>query len=111
MESIYWDAMAQTGMASVRTSIPNPEHRLKPGMLVRLDVELEPGAVPSPSRTDAGEQPRSEVALEQRLIDVERKLQRLLDEKEGRSSNGKILGRIDDLERKLDRVLKLRTDP
>jgi hypothetical protein len=36
-------------------------------------------------------------------------MRRLLDEKDGRSTNDKILERLSELERKLDRVLSLPT--
>jgi hypothetical protein len=47
--------------------------------------------------------------LDERLNEVERKVERLLDERDGRSPNAKILKRLSELEEKLDRALNLRT--
>jgi RND family efflux transporter MFP subunit len=104
VEAIGWDADPGTGTFSIRTTIGNPDHRLKAGMLVRLGVDL--GLKAQATNVAGGptqEQPH--LSLEQRLNDVERKLERLLDEKDGSSPNAEILGRLKELERKLDRAL------
>ncbi len=41
------------------------------------------------------------------MTEVERKLERLLDDKDGRSPNEEILRRLSDLERKLDRLISV----
>ncbi len=88
----------------IRTSIPNPDGRFKPGSLARM--ALEPDA-----RHDSVDEPRGsgEHALvatpKDRLNELERKVDRLLGEKEERTSHAKILERLDALEHKLDQLL------
>jgi hypothetical protein len=96
-----------TRSAKFRTQIPNPEGRIKAGMYVRVDVDLGPTAKSS-RVTDAPVARVSDLSLDERLRKVERNLERLLDEKDGRTLNAKILERLDELERKLDRVLDLK---
>ena len=105
VEAISWDAVGENGKALIRTSIPNPGHRLRANMLVRLGVELVP-EVASKGVTEAVVPETSSLSLERRLNEMERKLERLLDEKRGRSANEEILRRLSELEGKLDRVLK-----
>ena len=83
----------RTGKFTLRTSVPNPAHRFKPGTTV--DIRLELGVVGN---------------LHYRLAEVERKLERLLEEKRVRTTNAEIRKRLDDLERKLDRALEHRAD-
>jgi RNA polymerase sigma factor (sigma-70 family) len=97
----------QTRTVKFRTTIPNPEGRVKDGAFVNLDVELSPNAK-SPSVPGALPQPKSSTDLEKRLSEVERKLERLLDQKGGQNPTTRILQRLDDLERKLDRILDLK---
>jgi hypothetical protein len=101
-------AKPETGKVLIRASIPNPAHRWKAGMFVRLGVELGPN-VPSTTVADVPVQRKFGRNLEERLNEVERKLERFLDEKDGRSSNAEILRRLSELERKLDRALNLGT--
>ena len=104
VQFISRDTQPETGKAFIRASIPNPNHRWKAGMFVRLSVEL-PATVPS-TKVDAGPaQRKSDRNLEERMTEVERKLERLLDDKDGRSPNEEILRRLSDLERKLDRLI------
>jgi RNA polymerase sigma factor (sigma-70 family) len=100
------EAEPETGKVLIRASIPNPEHRLKAGMRVRLGVELG-AAVPSTSVDGSAAQRKSDLNLDGRLKEVERTLERLVDEKDGRSSNAEILRRLSELERQLDRALSL----
>ncbi len=65
-------------------------------------------AAKSPGLTDAPAARKSAVTLDERLREVERNLRTLLDEKDGRFLNAKILERLNELERKLDRVLELK---
>ncbi len=74
---------------------------------MRVDVDLGPTSNP-PSRTDAPVQWKSDRSLEERLSEVERKLDQLLDKEDSRAPNAKILERLNELERKLDRVLDLK---
>jgi multidrug efflux pump subunit AcrA (membrane-fusion protein) len=108
LEAISRDADPETGEVTVRTSIPNPDHRLKGGMLVRLDVELGPRARP-PTAAASPVEPKPDPSLDDRLNAVERKLEQLLDEKDNQSTQKQILRRMSELERKLDRALNLGT--
>jgi RNA polymerase sigma factor (sigma-70 family) len=106
VEAINRDAEPETGMVSIRTTIGNPDHRLKAGMLVRLGVDL--GRKAQATKFAGGSpQEKSHLSLEARLNEVERKLERLLDDTDGRSPNAEILRRLGELERKLDRALSL----
>jgi RNA polymerase sigma factor (sigma-70 family) len=93
-----------TRTLTFRTRIPNPGGRVKPGALARIFVDLG-AAAKSPRVTEAPAARRSQLSLEDRLSEVERKLERLLDERDGRTSDARILERLRALERKLDRVL------
>jgi hypothetical protein len=87
-----------------RTTIPNPDGRFKAGIFVRLALE----AVPSRDRIDEprgpAEQPPN-VTANDRLSELERKVDRLFSEREERSTHATILERLEALERKLDRLL------
>ena len=100
---------ADSRSAKFRTTISNPGGQFKAGMVVHL--VLETGA--SRDRIDAprarGEQPPPATAND-RLSELERKVERLLSENEERSAHAKILDRLDALERKLDRLLNGRND-
>jgi membrane fusion protein, heavy metal efflux system len=104
VESIDPRVDPQTHKFTFRTSIPNPDRRLKPGMFVRVNLETD-------ARHDTIDKPRgpAEPALEpatiDRLNELERKLDRLLGEKEQRSATAKILERLDALEHKVDQLL------
>jgi hypothetical protein len=92
-----------------RTTISNPDGRYKAGMFVR--VVLETGA--SSDRIDERRGPREQpldATENDRLSELERKVDRLLSEKEERSAHATILERLDALERKLDRLLDGRKD-
>ena len=89
-----------------RTSIRNTDHRLKAGLWVRLLMELGPKAG-SPKVTEVPPKRKSNPSLDERLSEMEQKLERLLKEKDGRSSNREILRRLSELEQKLDRALNL----
>jgi cobalt-zinc-cadmium efflux system membrane fusion protein len=104
VEAIAGQIDHETHTVQIRTTIPNPDGLLKPGMFVRMGVETdvrgdERGqgrvAVPEPI----------EVNMRDRLNELERKVDRLLDEREERNSHAKILERLEALERKLDQVL------
>jgi RND family efflux transporter MFP subunit len=108
VRSIRRELDPRTGKVIVRTSIPNSDHRLKPGTAVDIRLELAP--VPKPTIAgSAPEERQTYTSLDERLNELERKMRRLLDEKDGRSTNDKILERLSELERKLDRVLSLPT--
>jgi cobalt-zinc-cadmium efflux system membrane fusion protein len=94
----------RTGTVRIRTTIPNPQGRLKAGMHVRLALETDG----SHARTDEARVPIEQVPDEpraDRLSTLERKIDLLLGEKEERLSHGRILERLDALERKLDQLL------
>ena len=88
----------------IRTSIPNPDGRFKPDSLCRVALETD-------ARHGRIDEPRgsAEHALDatpkDRLSELERKVDRLLGEKEERTSHAKILERLDALEHKLDQLL------
>lgn len=94
----------ETHTVRIRTTIPNPEGRLKAGMSARLAIETEG----RDARIDETRRP-AERALDMtsrdRLSELERKVDRLLGEQEERLSHAKILERLDALERKLDQLL------
>ena len=92
-----------------RTTIPNPGGRLKAGTFVRLRLETDAGRSGIDEPRPPGEQ-ISDGTAHERLTELERKVDRLLGEKEERMSHAKILERLDALERKLDRVLEGRRD-
>jgi RND family efflux transporter MFP subunit len=102
----YIDAQVdeQTHTVKFRTTIPNPEGRLKAGMFVRMAVE----SPASEGRIDDARRQREraiDATPNDRLSELERKMDRLLGEKEERLSHAKILDRLDALERKLDELL------
>ena len=97
----------ESGKITIRTTIKNPEGHLKPGMFVRLGVDLGPDAHLT-KQGNGLEHPQSALTLDERLTLVEQKLDRLLGENDRRSSNDALLRRLTELERKLDRVLNLR---
>jgi hypothetical protein len=94
----------QTRSFMLRTTIPNPNGRVKAGAFVK--VELRP--VP---RLDRDNEPRGAsdltraATIEDRLGALERKVDRILGEGEGRASGARILRRLDALEQKLDHLL------
>jgi RNA polymerase sigma factor (sigma-70 family) len=100
---------ADSRSAKFRTTISNPGGQFKAGMFVRL--VLETGA--SRDRIDEprapGEKPPHATGND-RLSELERKVERLLSENAERSAHAKILDRLDALERKLDRLLNGRND-
>src|SRR6516162_8838055 len=103
VESIDSQVDPETRTVKIRTSIPNPENRIKPGTFVRM--ALEPG-----ERDGSVEQPVAavtrgpiEATARDRLSELERKVDQLLGEREERLSHVKILERLEALERKLDR--------
>jgi multidrug efflux pump subunit AcrA (membrane-fusion protein) len=105
VESIDSQVDPETRAVTIRTSIPNPENRIKPGTFVRM--ALEPG-----ERDGSVEQPAAavtrgpiEATARDRLSQLERKVDQLLGEREERLSHAKILERLEALERKLDRIL------
>jgi len=93
-----------TQTVNVRTSIPNPDHQLKYGMFVHVQLE-------TPSRPSASSEPhppveaRSNPTVTERLNDLERRIDKLLKETEEHSSNARVSERLDQLERKLNQLL------
>jgi cobalt-zinc-cadmium efflux system membrane fusion protein len=94
----------RTGTVKIRTTIPNPQGRLKAGMHVRLALETDR----SHARIDEvrrPDEPVPDAPRTDRLRALERKVDLLLGEKEERLSHARILERLDALERKLDQLL------
>jgi RND family efflux transporter MFP subunit len=104
LEAIAAQVDHESHTVLIRTTIPNPDGRLKPGAFVRMAVETD--ARDEEMGEGRGAVPGSiEATMRTNLNELERKLDRLLDEKEERSSHAKILERLEALERKLDQVL------
>jgi RND family efflux transporter MFP subunit len=105
LEAIGAEVHPDTGTVQIRASIPNPDHRLKAGMFV--SVELEGATPPEPQRAASpARQTTRSASVDDRLNELERKLERLLTEKAESSSNAKILERLNEIERKVDRLLE-----
>jgi hypothetical protein len=106
VEAVGAEVDHESHTVAIRTTIPNPDGRLRSGMFVRMAVETD-------TRDYASRERRGAVAglvdadakVATRLSELERKVERLLDGKEQSASHTKILERLDALERKLDRVL------
>jgi RND family efflux transporter MFP subunit len=94
----------ETHTVSFRTTIPNPKGRLKAGMFVRMAIETNGRASRIDETRRAGER-APDATQTDRLSELERKVDRLLGEKEERLSHAQILERLDALERKLDHLL------
>jgi RNA polymerase sigma factor (sigma-70 family) len=94
----------ETHTVKIRTSIPNLENRYKPGMSVRMVLETGGGRDQTHAPRAFADEPAADSTTD-RLSPLERKLDRLLGEKEERTSHAKILDRLDALERKVDRIL------
>ena len=90
-----------------RTSIPNPDHRLKAGMFVRLVLETNRPRDRIDRPRTSSEKPRT-ASTDDRLNELERKLDRLLGDKDERSSNAKLLERLDALEHRVNQLLDKR---
>jgi hypothetical protein len=106
VEAISPAVEPETGKVPFRTSIPNPDHRLKSGAIANVSLVL--GKVQSARGTRTPEQRKSDLSLDERLNELERKLELILDDKNDRSPIAKILGRLSELQQKLDRALDLR---
>ena len=104
VESIDPRVDPQTHKFTFRTSIPNPDRRLKPGMFVRVDLETDTRHDSIDTPRHAGEKPLDPTTND-RLSELERKLDRLLREKDERSAIAKIRERLDALEYKVDQLL------
>jgi RNA polymerase sigma factor (sigma-70 family) len=105
VEAISAQADPETHTVPIRTTIPNRDGRLKAGMFARLDVETDASGDERVEGQAVVERPNVDAARRDRLSELERKVDRLLGEKEERLSHAKILERLDALERKLDQVL------
>jgi RNA polymerase sigma factor (sigma-70 family) len=105
VEAISAQADPETHTVPIRTTIPNRDGRLKAGMFARLDVETYANGDERVEGQAVVERPNVDATMRDRLSELERKVDRLLGEKEERTSHAKILERLDALERKLDQVL------
>ena len=93
-----------TNLIRFSTSIPNPDHRLRPGMFVLVELEKtakEDGVGRLCCRREVRTEPRCHGPTDA----VERKVDKLLKEKEERSSDARIVDRLDQIERKLNQLL------
>ncbi len=82
-----------SGKVTIKTTIPNPDRRFKPGMFVRLGVDLGPGAHLA-KQGNRLEHPQSALTLDERLSLVEQKIDRLLGENERQDPNAAVLKRL-----------------
>jgi len=98
-----------TQTVNVRTSIPNPDHQLKYGMFVQVQLQTPTRPSGSGMPQPPGEA-RSNPSVTERLNHLERTIDKLLKEKEERSSNVRVFERLDQLERKLNQLLDDRKD-
>ena len=107
IESVRPDIDPKTGKVTVRTSFPNPDHRWRAGLYVGLAVEV---GLKTRSTGAAERLPRrdSNLSLDERPNELEQKVDRLLDEKDIRSTDAQLLERLSELDRKLDRALNIR---
>jgi cobalt-zinc-cadmium efflux system membrane fusion protein len=103
VEAIGAEVNPGTGTVQIRTSIPNPDHRLKAGMFVSMELR---GAAGLPRKPSDREQASPRASVEDRLSALEEKLGRLLRDRTERSFEEKILERLIELERKVDQLLK-----
>jgi cobalt-zinc-cadmium efflux system membrane fusion protein len=96
---------AETRSAKFRTSIPNPEGKFKPGMFVRvlLEVPLKSAQTTEP-RTSADR--TSRLSLQHRLENLKTKLDRLIKTNPGRPATLRLEERLGDLEQEMDRLIK-----
>ena len=100
---------AESRSAKFRATISNSEGWLKAGMFARL--VLETGSSRAAIDEARGPDDRPLVAtINDRLRELETKVDQLLGETRERSTHGNILKRLDSLERKLDRLLDRRKD-
>ncbi len=105
VESIEPPENPATQAARLRTTLPNPDHRFKEGMNVRIELETETRHDRSGQPQPTGERPLG-ATMDDRLSALERKVERLLGENEDRSTSAKILERLISLEQKVDQLLE-----
>ena len=88
----------ETHTVKIRTTIPNPDHKLKPGMFVRMAVETGATQERLDDPRHAHATMRLDATTTDRLEKLEAKVDRLLGEKEERLSHAKILERLEALD-------------
>ena len=104
VEAIHSDTEPGTGKVSIRATIPNPDHVMKAGIFVRLEVDIVPSPASSTVRAITAEH-KSNLGVEDAVERGRARLARLLEEKNVSIANEEIRRRLIELERKLDRVL------
>ena len=104
VEAIAAQVDHESHTVQIRTTIPNPDGLLKPGLFVRMAVETDAHDGDEGEGRGAASRP-IDATMPDRLRELERKVDRLMDEKDERTSHAKILERLEALERKLDQVL------
>jgi RND family efflux transporter MFP subunit len=100
-----------TGTVKIRTTIPNPDHRLKAGMFAQVELETASDPEPVTGPRPEEQSPGGAAVSETRLDALERKVDQLFKEQQNHSQAAKILGRLDELERKLDWLLEVNRKP
>jgi RNA polymerase sigma factor (sigma-70 family) len=105
IETIGSEVDPATQTVKIRASIPNPDHRLKAGMFVGVQLDAVARSEP-PKRTSVEPQPPPLGSVEDRLNALEQKLDRLLAERVDHASNARFLERLIELERKVDQILQ-----
>ncbi len=94
----------ETQKTKILATIPNPDHTRKADMIVRVAIAIDAGR--EPVNEPGGPKDQAiDATMRDRLRELERKVDRLLGEKDERTSHAKILERLEALERKLDQVL------
>ena len=109
VEAISPQLDRDTAMVKFRMPIPNPDHRLRPGMIVHVQQDSQTAPAGS-SMPNLPPQARLTPSVMERLDEVERKIDKLLKEKAKRPSDSGILERLDQIERKLNQLLDSKKD-
>ncbi len=108
IESLDWDAARGTGETILRTTIPNTDSRWKAGMLVRLTVPRRTN-LPANAAASTPEPVEPARGLEQRVHRLEQLLEKHIAAGRSDVTNENVITRLNEIERKLDRLLNARS--
>ncbi len=109
LESVGTVFDPRTQTARIRASVPNADHRIKPGMFVRVTVGIPPRTAVTapnarPSQSPSPPQDHASPDLAERLSALERRVDELAKRTE-RGADGRLLQRLDALERQVGDLL------